>query len=125
MWSDINWQAGRHDDAAALMTEAIDHLARLLANEADTAPFMNELLTARFQNWQQRGVDIFDDPAFSGIDVQDEREDGSCLQQAGLVGQAILEGDLEKAQNLSSELLAKGYYEPGFIETCRQYNLCD
>jgi hypothetical protein len=124
-WSDMKWQAGMQEDAGALLDEAIDHLERLLAKDVDRAPYMDELLTARFLYWQQRGEDLFDVPAFSGIEVRFDTEDKSCQVQAGLIRQAILVEDLEKARALTTELLAKGYYAPEFIRTCRKYNLCE
>jgi hypothetical protein len=107
------------------MSEAIDHLERLMAADNERAPYMNQILDARFLYWQQRGEDLFDTPAFSGIEVRFDTEDRSCNAQAGLIKQAILGEDLEKARELTTDLLSRGYYEPGFIRTCRQYGLCE
>jgi tetratricopeptide (TPR) repeat protein len=125
MWSDLKWQAGMQDDAGALMAEAIDHLGQLRGKEGDQGPYRDKILAARFQNWQQRGTDLFDTPAFSGIEIHFDAADRSCRSQASLVGQAIMADDLDQAQKLTTGLLAKGYYEPGFIRTCRQYKLCE
>jgi tetratricopeptide (TPR) repeat protein len=124
-WSDMEWRAGMQDDAGALLSEAIENLERLLARDNEPSPYIKEISNARFLYWQQRGEDLFQTPAFSGMEVEPDAEDTGCQAQAGLVTQAILEGDLQKAQKLTTELLAKGYYEPGFILTCRQYHLCE
>jgi tetratricopeptide (TPR) repeat protein len=124
-WSDMKWRAGLQDDARALMSEAIDHLGRLMAADNERAPYMGQILDARFLYWQQRGEDLFDTPEFSGIEVRFDTEDRSCYAQADLIKQAILGEDLEKARDLTTELLSRGYYEPKFIRTCRQYGLCE
>ena len=124
-YSDMNWQAGNPADAAALMSEAVEHLSRLVAKENGSASFVNELLTARFLYWQQRGVDLLDSPGFEGVEIRFDKTDASCRLQANLVRQAILKQDLETAEELTSGLLSRGYYDPGFIRTCRQYDLCE
>jgi len=53
-----------------------------------------------------------------------DRKDKSCHSQASLVKQAILADAVGIAEEFAQHLLNKGYYEPGFIRVCRQYNLC-
>lgn len=113
------------DDARALMSEAVAHLERLIAGDNEQASFLPELLNTRYLYWQQRGEDLFDEPAFSGIEVRFDSKDRSCLAQADLIRQAILLDNLDTARELTTGLLAKGYYEPGFIRTCRKYDLCE
>ncbi len=123
-WSEMEWRAGMQDDAGALLSEAIENLERLMAGDNEPAPLMKNIANARFLYWQQSGEDLFETPAFSGMENESDTQDTGCQAQAGLVMRAILEGDQQTAKNLTTELLAKGYYEPGFILTCRQYNLC-
>jgi len=123
-WSEMKWRSGMEDDARALLSEAVSHLKRLIAGGNEPASYMPELLNTRYLYWQQRGEDLFDEPAFSGIEVRFDSEDRSCMAQADLIKQAILLGKLDKARDLTTGLLAKGYYEPGFIRTCRHYDLC-
>jgi hypothetical protein len=82
------------------------------------------LLEARFQYWQQRGEDLFARPEFSGVEVPDRQQDLSCAARANGVRQAIIEGASQEARELATGLLARGYYEPRFIRTCKQYGLC-
>jgi tetratricopeptide (TPR) repeat protein len=124
-WSDMKWRSGMQDDARALMSEAVAHLERLIAGDNEQASFLPELLNTRYLYWQQRGEDLFDEPAFSGIEVRFDSKDRSCLAQADLIRQAILLDNLDTARELTTGLLAKGYYEPGFIRTCRKYDLCE
>lgn len=125
IWSDMKWRSGMQDDARALTSEAVAHLERLIAGDNEPASYLPELLNTRYLYWQQRGEDLFDQPAFAGIEDRFDSEDRSCLAQADLIRQAILLGDRVMARDLTTGLLEKGYYEPGFIRTCRQYDLCE
>lgn len=123
-WSDMKWRTQDQGGAAALLTEAVDNLGRLVLREHDNATFTEQLLAARFLFWQQRGEDLFNTPGFSGVEIRTARQDHSCATQANLVRQAILSGELEQAGKMTNDLLARGYYQPNFIRTCRQYDLC-
>ncbi|MCU0989359.1 MAG: hypothetical protein MUE63_07215, partial [Xanthomonadales bacterium] len=90
---------------------------------ADQGALVDNLLKARFLAWQQRGTDLFATPPFTEAGAGQASADGSCAN-ANQVRQAILSGDTERARELSASLLGGGYYEPGFIRTCRQYELC-
>jgi tetratricopeptide (TPR) repeat protein len=125
MGSDMKWRAGLKDEAEALMSEAVDHLEKLLASDNEQASYLLQILDTRYLYWQQRGEDLVEAPAFSGIEVRSDSKDRSCQTQAGLVRQAILEGDRQMAQELTTELLAKGYYEQRFIRTCREFKMCE
>jgi len=125
IWSEMKWNAGMQNDAGALLSEAVSHLGTMLADDNEKASYMPQIRDTRYLYWQQRGEDLFDEPAFSGFEVSFDSEDKSCETQAGLVRQAILMDDLNTAQNLTSELLSRGYYEVRFIRTCRQFDLCE
>ena len=123
-FSDMKWRTGSQDDAAALLSEAVDHLGRLIAKEADRATYMDRILTARFLYWQQEGKDLFDSH-FAALGRSDDlAPDRSCQAQASMVMQTIMAEDLEAARKLTANLLARGYYEPRFIRICRQYDIC-
>jgi len=122
--SEMDWRAGNAEEASAFLNEAIQHLRQLLAEKNDPASFTEKLWYARLLYWEQRGEDLFETGDFSGLEVSFDTHGRSCEYRAGLVGQAILEGELETARELATGLLARGYFEPGFIRTCRQYDLC-
>lgn len=122
--SDMKWQNGDVDEAASLLDEAMEHLRGLIDKNIDFAAFAKPLLTARFQCWQQRGGDLLALPGFSEVEIRYDSQDRSCANQANLVRQAIVSQDLENAQRMTADLLARGYYEPAFVRTCRKYDLC-
>lgn len=123
-WSEMKWRAADTEGAAAVMSEAVSHLERLLAKESDRESYMEQLMKARFLYWQQQGSDLFESAPFHGIGVEFKVENESCQAQANLVRQAILAGNTEIAEEMTVKLLSKGYYDPGFIRVCRQYGLC-
>ncbi|MCU0988743.1 MAG: toll/interleukin-1 receptor domain-containing protein [Xanthomonadales bacterium] len=122
-WSDMSWRAGDRTGATARLDEALAHLQALAQSGADQGALAENLLKARFLAWQQRGADLFATPPFTEFGTVQESAGGSCAS-ANRVRQAILSGDTEKARELTVRLLGSGYYEPGFIRTCRQYELC-
>jgi eukaryotic-like serine/threonine-protein kinase len=122
-WSDMDWRAGERRRAAERLDLALSHLGRIAQGGADGSDFVDTLQKARFIAWQQRGDDLLAAPPF---DTGNGREQvrGSCAASANRVRQAILSGDGATARALTADLLGKGYYEPGFVRTCRQYDLC-
>jgi hypothetical protein len=121
----MSWRAGDRAAAAERLDQAVAHLERSLAQAgADESFLMDSLLEARFLAWQQRGVDLLEEERFAGLVTATPGVGESCTTHANRVRQAILSGDTEKARELTAKLLGGGYYEPGFIRTCRQYELC-
>lgn len=124
-WSEMSWRAGDRAAASERLDLAVAHLERSLAQAgADESFLMDSLLEARFLAWQQRGVDLLEEERFAGLASATPGVGESCTTHANQVRQAILSGDDETARALTTSLLGKGYYEPGFIRTCRQYDLC-
>jgi tetratricopeptide (TPR) repeat protein len=123
-WSDMHWRAGVRARAAERLDEAVAHLGRLAQNSADAAGLMDSLHRARFIAWQQGAGDLFGAPPFDAFAARQARARDSCSAQTNRVRQAILSGDGETARALTGSLLGSGYYEPGFVRICRQYELC-
>jgi len=123
-YSDIAWRAGRIDLATALMADAIGQLQGRLKNGPEMPVHQDDLLLARFLYWQQRGEDLLSRDGFTGIDVNLNRHNRSCDDIGNLVRQAIVVGDTPVAEELTSHLLSKGYFDPEFIRVCRAYDLC-
>lgn len=125
IWSDTSYRAGVEVQAEALLDEAIGHLVQLLEKNLDYEAYEGALLKARFIFWQQKKHDLFENGAFRRLPERFGSEGGTtCRMQASLVEQAILSGDDATARMLTSNLLSKGYYEPGFVRVCRQYGFC-
>jgi tetratricopeptide (TPR) repeat protein len=123
-WSDAAFRSGDEVQAGALLDEAVGNLAQLLEKNRDYGAFEGTLLKARFIFWQQRNIDLFESGPFRRLPERFEGAGKTCRIQASLVEQAILSGDDDTARMLTSNLLGKGYYEPGFVRVCRQYGFC-
>jgi eukaryotic-like serine/threonine-protein kinase len=123
-WSDMCWRAADHAGAAERLDDAISHLRSLAQNGADRGVLAESVMRARFLAWEQRGSDLLADAPFQAFGAEQQSAGGSCAANANRVRQAILNGDTETARDLTAKLLGSGYYEPGFIRTCRQYELC-
>jgi tetratricopeptide (TPR) repeat protein len=124
-WSDMGWRQSDRPGAARRLDTALSHLGQLTQGGADGMALMDSLQRARFLAWQQRGSDLSGTAPFEALAAGGASEGGSCAASANRVRQAILSGDSEMARELTTNLLASGYYEPGFIRTCRQYDLCE
>jgi hypothetical protein len=124
VWSDMSWRVGDRAGAAGRLDEAITHLRSLAQNGADRGVLAESVMRARFLAWQQRGSDLFADAPFQAFGAEQQAAGASCAANANRVRQAILNGDTETARDVTAKLLGSGYYEPGFIRTCRQYELC-
>lgn len=122
--SDLEWLADHPDRALRVLAEAEMQLEQLLEQEQGVEPFMEELLYTRFLHWQQTGRDLFKSPPFDAIQIDFEGRDRHCYTRVNLFRQAILSGEKENAKDLADELLATGFYAPGFIRECRYYGVC-
>jgi tetratricopeptide (TPR) repeat protein len=124
-WSEMSWRAGDRAAASERLDQAVAHLERSLAQAgADESFLMDSLLEARFLVWQQRGVDLLEEKRFADLVSATPGVGESCSTRANRVRQAILSNDKDVARELTANLLASGYFEPGFIRTCRQYGFC-
>lgn len=123
-FSDIAWRAGRANRASQLMSSAIEQLRKHLDRESEKDGHLDDVLLARFLYWQQSGEDLLDRDEFNGADINLNSPKRSCGDIGNQIRQAIVDGELPKAEELTSELLKKGYFDPGFIRVCRQYGLC-
>lgn len=123
-WSLVLGRVGNAPEAERRLDLAVAELAGLLDASASAAALSGVLARARFEFWQQRGLDLLDDPRFENVPESVLAGGTSCSDRANQVRQAILVGDMETARQGTAELLGRGYFEPGFVRMCRQYQLC-
>jgi tetratricopeptide (TPR) repeat protein len=122
--SDMAWRNGDSSVAQQDLAEATRLLGAMLHKDSSAKPFMNTLIRARFQLWQQQGQDLLVEKAFSSIDISLEESDQACTSRVSRVRQAILRGDENAARSLTIELLSSGYFEPLFVRMCGELRLC-
>jgi hypothetical protein len=122
--SDMAWRNGDEIRAREDLAAATRLLERMLQIDHSARPFMNTLIGARFQLWQQQGVDLLGEDPFAGVAVAFDEDDQACSSRANRVRQAILDKDEETARSLTASLLGSGYFEPHFVRFCSDYALC-
>jgi tetratricopeptide (TPR) repeat protein len=123
-YSELAWQAGRNELAESLLTEAIRQLGVLMENVTDFEPLADQILTAKFQNWQQRGEPSLELDSVPDTAVLLENNAESCLMREHRARMAVMRGERQQAAELADELLGKGYLDPGFIAFCREFEIC-
>lgn len=123
-FSDIARRAGSGGLARDLLGQAIRELSGMAGDSDALEASRNELLLARFYDWQQTGEDLWRRQGFDKIKVTLEPGNRSCSHIANRVRQALVDGDRALATGLASHLLSRGYYDPGFARICRRYGIC-
>ncbi len=122
-YSDLAWHRGESDLARRLLNENTERLNQLLAAHADSKTALYQLGLAGFSQWQHSGEPINVQGLSPGL--MDKVEVRGCDEANLAARQAVQHGDKSAAEHYTSYLLAKGYFEPGFIRFCRRYELCD
>jgi len=122
--SDMAWRSGDSSMAQADLSEANKLIEQMLRSDSSARPFMDMLVRARFQLWQQQGKDLLAERGFEGVEIDLDAADRACNTRANRVRQAILIGDSGTARSLATDLLGSGYFEPRFVRLCNRYQLC-
>jgi hypothetical protein len=118
------WRSGDSSMAQADLSEANKLIEQMLRSDSSARPFMDMLVRARFQLWQQQGKDLLAERGFEGVEIDLDAADRACNTRANRVRQAILIGDSGTARSLATDLLGSGYFEPRFVRLCNRYQLC-
>jgi tetratricopeptide (TPR) repeat protein len=119
-------ETGREQEAREFNLRAVQALSASLSDSSGFASGRLWLASALFQYWQLNNelppdnwVTQVEDYSLSEPPVK------SCTLAGLAARQAMMRGDLASAGYYTEYLLAKGYYEPGFIRFCQAYKLCN
>ena len=99
-------------------------LARMVQDFPDFRDCLVALAYAVFQYWEHFGehpaipAGLLDPLHMGIVDVQ------SCTDADRLARIAVMDGELDKARSFTDYAVGKGYFDPEFINFCRQYGLC-
>jgi tetratricopeptide (TPR) repeat protein len=112
--------------AATHNQEAIEVLAKAVRQNPDHHGSHDGLARALIQYWSIHGENP-DSDLLSLIEDYSLREYPvtSCGTASLAAQQAIMREDKETAEDYTSYLLAKGYYEPAFVKFCKENGLCE
>lgn len=124
--SRVAWLLEKKSESELLLNEAIDRLSTLVNKEPDSRWSRSRLAQAVFLYWERNGKLPFDeaDPLLDGY-LADPKRVRSCSDASLGARLEIMRGNKILARNYTDYLLSRGYYEPGFVEFCQRYELCD
>ena len=108
-----------------LLTESIQRLAAIMQQHPDNREGLYELTFAYIYYWQQNNATLPDDTAAAWLTVfKDTANLRSCSEMDIASRQALIAEEHDKARDLVSHLLDRGYHEPGFKRFCFEHGLC-
>lgn len=125
--AEVAWMAGESQRADELWTEAVRRISGWLTVGESEDFWRDEIITAKFLRWHYAGqapeagavLEPLGDVRLSSSQIHT-----SCESRHLLVLQALVDGDRQQALRHTSHLLEQGYFDPGFIRICRDYELC-
>jgi tetratricopeptide (TPR) repeat protein len=117
---------GENEEAERTVRDSFDRLSALARDNPDVNETLDALAWASFDYWEQFGdhpdgvLELLPDNFLPGPDnVQ------SCSAANLAARLAVTRGEYAVARKFVDYALAKGYFEPRFIEFCKAYGLCE
>jgi len=125
-FSETASRKGEVQKAEGLLDECTERLQTILNKHPQDHAAMELLALAGFNRWLQNGnKGAVEGPTTMLVSNKGPREPQSCNAMNLNVRQALMSGDLDSAREYSALLLAKGYYEPEFMQLCAKYEICE
>ena len=125
---DFSYRAYRKREfsmASRLLTESIQILVAIAQQHPDNREGLYELALAYFYYWNQNNATFPDDTAAAWLTVfRDSLNLRSCSEMDIASRQALIAEEHDKARDLVSHLIDRGYHEPGFKRFCFEHGLC-
>jgi len=116
---------GRTDLADLTLQQAVDYLSKLRREHPDSKIVSQQTQSLSYELWRQK-------PAIPALEIQkmvalntQPNTDALSCRQAVLSSQvSIVQGDTEKAQAYAAYLHSKKFFDPEYLQFCRQQSLC-
>lgn len=124
-YAELSWIDEEAAQAERLWEEAARRMTELVETEGDLRTWTGEIVLARFLKWHfgQAGSSPAPD-LLPAVRLDSTRQHISCDDRNTLVLQGLLEGNRAVAEEQAAFLLARGFFEPGFVRICREFDLC-
>lgn len=126
-YAEVAWLAADIRRAEKLWAAGRDQITNWIAEGTDPQVLSGEIVFATFLKWHydrnSEGGQLAD-VGLPKIWLDDSSRHISCEDRSLLVLQALMKQNKAEAGAHTEHLLSKGYFEPGFIRICRQYDLC-
>lgn len=117
----------RGDQAFAkrAIAESVALLEALVIDLPDNRTLGNLLTQAAFQYWETRN-ELPPQESWSLLPDYSANvgRTRACLDADMAVRQAIMQGNMTRAEEMTTYLLSHGYREPGFVQICTSYSIC-
>ena len=125
-FADRAYHKGEPELAYRLLRESIRQLEGVAAEHPANRRVFNELAMSRFCYWDQNGTTWPGDLAsVPSIEAREASYPVGCSDLNIASRKAVMAGDTGKARTYVTDLIGKGYQEPGFRRFCLKYGLCD
>ena len=125
-YSQLAWRLEKRTEADQALGEAMDRLSSLVSEKPEHRYSLHRLANTWFEYWIRHGV-LPSDQAVTVLDgyLVDPKQATSCADASLAARLELMRGNFSLANDYTSYLLDKGFYEPGFVAFCRRYGLCD
>ena len=112
--------------AQAELQGAMDSLAVLVQEKPKNRSSLYQLVRGAYQQWHQFGQLPNEQTNASVEQFLTGRKSIDSCDDASLAAQlAVMRGDKVLASSYTSYLLEKGYFDPEFVEFCKEQQICD
>jgi hypothetical protein len=124
-YSQLAWRVDEIAVASLTLKEATDRLSILVNEKPEYRSSRRSLANAWFENWVRHNelpageAAIMIDSYLVGPDHAMSCEDAALAARLEL-----MRGNISLAKDYTDYLLNKGFYESGFVDFCRRYDLC-
>jgi len=119
-------QIGRDQEARSMVDEAVSMLAEVVREKPENRVGRYELAHGIYAFWSVHKRLPPDNVMrlVSGY-LADPSRVTSCKDTSLAAKLAVVNGDVGLAKAYTDKLLAKGYFDPEYIQFCRQFGLCE
>jgi tetratricopeptide (TPR) repeat protein len=125
-YSQIAWRLGKEVEAEQALNEAAERLLSLVSEKPENRTGRRLLANAWIEYWKRHGK-LPSGEANAMLDSYPiDPENSTSCQDASLAAKLeFMRGNISLAKGYTSYLLGKGFFEPGFVAFCKQYELCN
>lgn len=116
---------GDIEKGEALLRDTAARLIRMVKQYPEFGDALLTLARATFLYWEQFGEQPAGSSELLATIFQEGVEVRSCTDAARAARNAVMRGDFETARRLTDYAVGKGYFDQGFINFCRKYQICD
>jgi len=125
-FSELAYRRNQPERADLLLQASISRLRKIVDRNPDNKKALNELVLTYFAYWDHNDARLPDDSAAAWLgSVREASDPVGCPDLNVAARQYMMSGAAEQARIYVSRLIGKGYREPGFMQFCSEYRLCE